>query len=238
MGDTNFLSPDGKIVEDNWQLYLDKIKGPTNYLDDNELKIDATSGTATYSCTSPHFFGYHFTSSADGVNFIPGGTPVPDPVLHDLKNGVVMGLDPRMPSGNGQQTLGDVLEAFGIKALEATLNSTLKKILDLLEDTTVMSVVHDRSNADGIPTRDGFWLFPTDGTTLEVSWLFYLLVTGTPSGCTRLQTGERCLRGIDHASIRGLPCNPTQPSSNFFEKLVKRPGTQNMLQSFSPQSQN
>lgn len=170
MGDGNFLSADGNVVEDNWSSYLDKIKA-ANYLDPNEpngLKIDSSSGTTVYKCTSPQFFGYQFTSTADFVDFVPRSTSSqqPDPVLTDSKNGVVMGLDPGTQTANGP-TLSQVLSNFGIST--SNLNSTLQKILGVLGDATVMSVVTDRSNTDGIPTRNGFWIFPTDGTTLEVS---------------------------------------------------------------------
>lgn len=163
----NLLTPDGQNIQDQWKTSLDNAKG--SFLDDNELQLKSgTSGNEVYSCASPAFFSYQFTSTADGVNFTPGVTPPPTGVLNDSNDGVFMGLDPAQFSsgGTGQQTVSAVMHAFGIDAITSNLSSTLQKIVNILEQAGEMNVVLNRQ--DQIPIRNGFWIFPTDANTLEV----------------------------------------------------------------------
>jgi hypothetical protein len=167
MSDANFLTPDGQAIQTQWQQGLNNAKG--SFLDDNKLQLKkGASGNEVYSCASPAFFSYQFTSTADGVNFTPNVTPPPTGVLKDSNNGVFMGLDPaQFSSGNtGQQTFSKVMHAFGIDAITSNLSNTLQKIINVLQQAGEMSVVLHRQ--DQIPVRNGIWFFPTDATTLEV----------------------------------------------------------------------
>ncbi len=167
MSDANFLDPTGKIIQDRWNTPLGNAKG--SFLDDNELqpKADA-NGNEIYSCASPAFFSYQFTSTADGFNFAPGSTPPPTGVLKDSNSGVFMGLDPAQFSSGApvQQPVSKVMQAFGIDAVTNNLSSTLHKIVDILTQAIETNVVRDRQ--DQIPVRNGIWIVPTDANTLEV----------------------------------------------------------------------
>jgi len=167
MSNINFLTSDEKNIQDQWKTRVDNAKG--SFLDDNELQLTAgANGNEIYSCASPAFFSYQFTSTADGLNFAPGITPPPTGVLNDFNNGVFMGLDPSQFSSGGtvQQTVSKVMHAFGIDAITNNLSSTLQKVVGILEQAGEMNVVLNRQ--DQIPIRNGIWILPTDANTLEV----------------------------------------------------------------------
>lgn len=168
MSDANFLAPNGQqIQEPQWDDALGNAKD--SFLDANKLQLTQdASGNEVYSCASPKFFKYQFTSTADGVNFAPGITPPPTGFLKDSNNGVFMGLDPaQFPSGGaGNLKFSDVIPAFGLDAVTSNLSTTLQKIIGILEKAGDMNVVLSRK--DKIPVRNGFWIFPTDAKTLEV----------------------------------------------------------------------
>ena len=168
MSNANFLDPTGKIIQDQWNTPLGNAKG--SFLDDNGLQPNTdANGNEIYSCASPGFFSYQFTSAADGVNFTPGVTSPPTGVLKDSNSGVFMGLDPAQFSSGvaGQQPVSNVMKAFGIDdAVTKNLSSTLQKIVKILEQATETNVVLHRQ--DQIPVRNGIWIFPTDANTLEV----------------------------------------------------------------------
>ena len=145
----DLLAADNKINQSQWGPVITKAK--------DYLTFDANSSN---SGTSLQFFGFAFTSTANQADF-----QTTSDVLQDNHKGLLLGLD-TTKSTNFQQSLSDVLNAFGIPDLGS---GTLSKIVSEVEKTGRVTIASSSTDL----YRNGMWIFPQDASTLQVHNLIF-----------------------------------------------------------------
>jgi hypothetical protein len=145
----DLLAADKTINQSQW--------GPVITTAKDFLTFDANSSS---SGTSPKFFDFAFTSTANQADFQTASD-----VLQDNHNGLLLGLDTTRNT-NFQQSLSDVITTFGIPNLGS---GTLNKIVSEVEETGKVTIASSSTDL----YRNGMWIFPQDASTLQVRNLIF-----------------------------------------------------------------
>jgi hypothetical protein len=145
----DLLAADKTINQSQWGTVITTAK--------DFLTFDANSSS---SGTSPQFFDFAFTSTANQADFQTASD-----VLQDNHNGLLLGLDTTRNT-NFQQSLSDVITTFGIPNLGS---GTLNKIVSEVEETGKVTIASSSTDL----YRNGMWIFPQDASTLQVRNLIF-----------------------------------------------------------------